>query len=226
MNIFAGFIAMSFVGFSSVVFAGEPTHYGMEFVQREVRVPASVTVKTSKKEKIKELVTQEKFVKVSSTVEDKEKTAFVPYDRFIAQVRAEVQKDGQILEKQEQYLEKSLDFLKAEQQEMLQEHAYYSHQLKHYRWSSLKPVVDGEKKAKDVVAKDIQLFQNRILKLEEELKFIKRKNGVRLSQEDSVNMIIELVSAGYWSMDPYPSQADPMGPIFQKVGQYLIDNPV
>jgi hypothetical protein len=154
-----------------------------------------------------------------------DKNTYVPYDRFVAQVKEELKPDDKIIEKQEQYLEKSLEVLKSEQNLMQQEHAYYNRQLKLFKWSSLKPVVDGHKKAQEVVARDIKMFQVRILKVEEELKFIKRKNGVRLSQEESLQILMELMASGYSYPEREPSEQDQVWKLFQKMGQYFVYNP-
>lgn len=202
-------------------------YYGFKVVSREV--PQKRTVSSSKKSSGTPV--SEKYLMVSTCAdaqgcESADKNAFIPYDRFIAQVKEEIKSNDKLMDKQEQYLESNLAFLKNEQNVMLQEHSYYERQLKLYKWSSLKPVVDGHKKAQEVVARDIKLFNTKILKIEDELRFFKRKNGVRLSQDESVNILMDLMASGqYVPVDEKSADKDEVWKLFQKMGKHFMYNP-
>ncbi|MBY0315937.1 MAG: hypothetical protein K2Q26_10480 [Bdellovibrionales bacterium] len=199
--------------------------YGFKVVEKDVPQQRAVNSKSKTPS-----VRKEKFVVISECVNPENcanpaKEAVVPYDRFIAQVQQEVKANEKIVENHEQFLEKSLNVLKSEQEVMEQEQAYYERQLKLYRWSSLKPVVDGHKKAQEVVAHDLSLFKARILRIEDELRFVRRKNGPRLSQEDSVIMLMEMAAAGFPQYKPEFHSQDNVWKMFEKMGKQFTSTP-
>jgi hypothetical protein len=175
-------------------------------------VPTPVAKAPKKGKKTVVVMDAPKFIAVSAckpgqpcTGEEKQK--LVPREAFVSNIREKIKKSGDLVDKQEHLLAKDLDLLKNEKQVMIKEQAYYEHEMKMNKWSSLKPVIDGYKKAHVGITKDIALFEMKIQKYEKELNYLRNMKTSPVANLP-VEKIMLLVDAGQWEIGSDLSPSD------------------
>jgi hypothetical protein len=169
-----------------------------------VNMPAQRNVSSDLKKGKK--VPQEKFVAVykcekgNSCTPDESAKKLVPYDQFVAKVKAKgMQKGVDVVDQQQRMLAKGIERLKQQRNEVHSENAYYKNQLSVYRYASLKPVVDNFKRAKTATDEEITMISSKIEKYDKDLQYLKNVKGIRLGMDMPTEKVMELVEVGQWS---------------------------
>lgn len=195
-----------------------------------VTMPMERNVSSDTKKKKKAQHAPQKFVAVYAC-KDKEQCApddsnkkLVPYDQFVAQVKAKgMQKGIDVVDKQQRMLAKGIDRLRQQRDEVYGENAYYKHQLDVYSYASLKPVVDNFKRAKKATEQELAIFDSKLDKYEKDLQYLKNVKGIRLGMDETTEKVMELVEVGQWNFGEEKDEAV-LWSFLQQVGYDLAKN--